>query len=185
MKGRSAVLKCVAAMLVAIALSACTPATERARTSAPTSAAPARLLVVYGVPNIDGPNGAVDLRSSADIVKLRGAPPDFKSFIGAWVDHFVAKQKCPEVHGVGGKPRATVWGVTNDVATGSYVGCTNAMVIWAKKSGRWRLAGENQSGWFCSDLREDRVPREITDPECATSKDGETADGAERYTGPG
>jgi hypothetical protein len=133
---------------------------------------------------------AVEVRTPADLGKLRGAPDDFKAFIADQlavrakeVDaRLAAIQRTVATEGCDFKVEIRVWGVAEHVATGRERACAfdSNDVIWIKRDGAWRRASRMQGGWDCSELERYRVPADITAAVCWYGDRGKTR----AYDGP-
>jgi hypothetical protein len=132
----------------------------------------------------------VELRTSQDLRKLRGAPDDFKSFMAGQlvaraveVDaRLAALHRTVLTEGCDFKVEIRVWGIADQVATGRERACAfeSNDVIWAKQNGTWRRASRMQGGWDCSELEHYRVPADITAAVCWYGDRGKTR----AYDGP-
>ena len=119
---------------------------------------------------------AVEVRTTQDLNKLRGAPEDFKAFLtqqltelGSQVDAFLASQgRTLATEDCDFKVELRVWGIAADVATGRERACGLGSndVIWAKANGSWQRASRMQGGWDCAELERYRVPADITAAVC-------------------
>ena len=120
---------------------------------------------------------AVEVRSTQDLSKLRGAPGDFKAFLGqqlielgSQVDAFLSspRGRAFATEDCDFKVEVRVWGIAADVATGRERACglDSHDVIWAKANGSWHRASRMQGGWDCTELERYRVPADITAAVC-------------------
>lgn len=126
----------------------------------------------------------VELRTTEDLAKLRGAPDDFKAFMAdqlaarsAEVDaRLAARKRTVLTEGCDFKVELRVWGIAEHVATGRERACTfdSNDVIWAKKDGVWQRASRMQGGWDCAELEQYRVPADITAAACWYGNQGKT-----------
>lgn len=133
--------------------------------------------------------GGIRVTTPNDLAKLRGAPADFKSFLGWQLSANIAAVKSglaargkemPERCDLAA--RITVWGIAPTVATAREWWCTRDAneVIWVKDKDGWRIAARMRGGWDCSVLNRYRVPADITAAVC-WNPDGRTV---RRYHGP-
>lgn len=133
--------------------------------------------------------GGVRVKSPEDLTKLRGASPEFKSFLGWQLSANIATVKAGLLAKGEQLPercelpaRITVWGVTSTVATAREWWCTRDAneVIWIDDGDGWRVAARMRGGWDCSVLDRYRVPADITAAVCF-ARDGRTV---RPYLGP-
>ena len=104
------------------------------------------------------------IRKAAEVVKLKDAPEDFKSFIAGIIDHASnsaePSEECP----------ATVTVSRIDpagFASGGFNVCDGYALIWAKVDGVWRQIDAGQMYPACDTMRKYSVPRTIVGDQCA------------------
>lgn len=130
-----------------------------------------------GSPAHDGSvEDAVEVRTSADLQKLRGAPEDFKAFIADQLSErairgaaaLAARRRTLATEGCDHAVELRVWGIAENVATGRerVCGLPSTDVIWGKRDGAWKPVARMQGGWDGAELDYYRVPADITAAVC-------------------
>lgn len=134
--------------------------------------------------------GGIRVDGLEDLARLRGAPTDFKTFIG-WqltgnraevMDEMAAHHHTTLPPRCEFAARLNVWGVAPRVAMGREWWCNRDAneVIWIKDHETWHRAARMRGGWNCSTLDRYKVPADITAAVC-WEEDERTI---RRYTGP-
>lgn len=104
------------------------------------------------------------LSGPADVRQLKGAPEDFKTFIGGVAAQLAAegKSECPTAFS-----GVTVTKVsTAGFATGGVSSCGGYVALWAKVDGSWKEAIGTQEQWDCAELTRYRVPSALVGHTC-------------------
>jgi len=131
----------------------------------PTTAAPGGKLISYA----NGEDDGILLASATDIVKLTGAPADFKTFIAGELAAATPEEGCTEM------PQISVDLIdTGGWARGGHFTpqCGGYATLWAKSGGTWKDVWGGQSLVECSTLTKYKIPARVGGNECL--KDGDS-----------
>lgn len=119
----------------------------------PTASAPAPQLIAYA----GGEAAGVRIQNRSDADALRGAPVEFRGFIGRTAQALVDEAACDEAY-VG----VTVDAVRTDgYAVGGVDECGGYAALWALVDGSWQEIAGTQDSWDCAVLKRYRVPSDL------------------------
>jgi hypothetical protein len=145
------ILLCAALALVLSSYGAGAHATTAAQTARPT-------LIVYA----GGESPGVQVEKRADAKRLRGAPRDFKRFIGRKAQRLADQSTC-----TGGYVGVTVERLRTDgFAVGGVNDCGGYAALWAVVDGHWKEIAGTQEMWGCAVLKRHVVPSSIAGNRC-------------------
>jgi hypothetical protein len=110
----------------------------------------------------------VEVTNRAQASRLRGAPADFKQFIGETAEKLSQGTTCEGAY-VG----VTVELLRTDgYALGGVNDCGGYAALWAVVDGSWKEIGGTQDMWGCRRLERYQVPSDVAGKKCydATAK---------------
>ncbi len=137
-----------------------TPTPETTPSESPTPAPKKARLIGYA----GGESPGVEIDNRADVKNLRGAPEDFKKFIGDVVKRVKAKSTCNDPGAAVGVTVETLR--TDGYAVGGVNDCGGYAALWAKVDGRWKQVEGTQDSWDCAVLKKFRVPSDVVGKKC-------------------
>ena len=136
---------------------------DKGRTTTSSSPSPAATeLIEYDQDDAAG----VSVAKASDVVKLEGAPEDFKQFVAGLteVSKMLPDDDCQFRVGVAKID-------TSGFAAGSMGSCGGAMYIWAERDGVWQEIWSGQELPICADMKTYSVPKPIAGDKCYSNKD--------------
>jgi hypothetical protein len=133
------------------------PSDSESPSSTPTVQVPPRLISYAG-----GESPGVQVQERADAKKLRGAPADFKRFIGALAQRLADTSDCAKAY-VG----VTVETLRTDgFAVGGVNECGGYQALWVVVDGHWKEVQGTQDSWGCAGLKRYAVPSDVVGDTC-------------------
>lgn len=110
----------------------------------------------------DGNSPGVFVEKSADVAELRGAPDDFRAFIGTTIQQVLDDSSCTD-----GAVGVSVKAVRSDgFASGGVNDCGGYAALWAVVDGSWKEIEGAQELWDCAVLERFKVPSDIAGDAC-------------------
>ena len=141
--------------------SACGSSDDKAGAQPSSSTTAATKLINY---EDAGGTGGVAIKKAADVVKLKGAPEDFKAFIAGIIDYASnstePSKECPAIVTVSRIDPA-------GFASGGFNMCDGYAFIWAKVDGVWQQIDAGQMFPACESMKKYSVPKTIVGDQCA------------------
>ncbi|MBF4160059.1 hypothetical protein [Nocardioides acrostichi] len=135
---------------------ASSPASSPATSTSPSETAKPEYIRYAG-----GEDPGPFIANSTQVAKLKGAPDDFKNFIGRVADDLQEQSSCQADVGV------TVFDVRSDgFASGAISDCGGYQALWAKVGQEWKEIAGTQDIWTCSLLKEYAVPSDVAGNQC-------------------
>lgn len=162
-------LRLVLGATALLALAACGNETTAAASDDPTSPAPtsasptqqeeeAHRLISYA----GGESPGVEVKQRSDADNLRGAPADFKQFIGDLAQQNSDASSCAD-----GYVGVTVQTLRTDgFAIGGVNDCGGYLALWAVVDGHWKEVAGTQELWDCKILERYQAPSDVVGDAC-------------------